>query len=1004
MTSAQIRQSFIDFFREKQHTIVPSASLLPDSPNLLFTNAGMNQFVPIFLGQQKPPWNPPRVADTQKCIRAGGKHNDLDDVGLDTYHHTFFEMLGNWSFGDYFKKEAIEWAWELVVDRWKLPPQRLYATVYKPGPNEPSEFDQEAHDHWTRLFEKAGLDAAVHVVDGNKKDNFWMMGDTGPCGPCSELHIDLTPAGDTKGSLVNAGDPRCIEIWNLVFIQFNAVITKWKDVPTADGLGVYQIPIEWRFDPLPARHVDTGMGFERITAMIQGTRNFSDFSRPISNYETDIFRPIFDKIEKLSGKSYDSTLPIVGRLGETPTNAVQKQNEQEKIDIAFRVIADHIRTLSFAIADGIIPSNEGRGYVLRRILRRAVHFGGTLKLNQPFLYRLVEVVVYTLGDVFHEIQTRKTQIEEVIRREEEMFFKTRDFGESLFEEKLKAGLAEIDEAAEMITALPAILLDQGLPAEFHAKKTTKAAGIGGADELGTFTRTPDGKILKQISGALAFKLYDTYGFPFDLTELMARERGFSVDKEGFEKRMEEQRARARAAQKKAVIQVNTLADELAKREETRFVGYDTLSGETGVLEHILIGEKTALILEETPFYAAMGGQIGDSGVVSIGTDTWRILDTQKTGNTYLHFLESEDTPDREVRATVTVDADRRHAIERHHTVTHILHWALHQLVSGDATQKGSYVGPDKLTFDFSSAALTSEQKRDVGKLVNEKIGENAPVSWKEIPYVEARKRGDITQFFGDKYGDVVRVVQIGGEPERLNGYSMELCGGTHVRATGDIGSFRIVREEAIAAGIRRIEAVAGGAARDWAKQEAAKQQEKFEALARKKDGIAALPAFSDSAETSAMLEQIDARSAHLEKLESEVHEWEKQHAKASEADLRSRAGILANELAAAHADEKSCIAEVPNADAKLLQAVVDALKPKFNGPIFLAGAADGRVALIASVPKELTSRIQASKLIQEVAPIVGGKGGGRPEGAQGAGKDATKISEALTRARELISS
>ncbi|MGZ5552831.1 MAG: alanine--tRNA ligase-related protein, partial [Chthoniobacterales bacterium] len=350
MTSAEIRQSFLDFFREKGHTIVPSSSLLPDSPNLLFTNAGMNQFVPIFLGQQKPPWNPPRTADTQKCIRAGGKHNDLDVVGLDTYHHTFFEMLGNWSFGDYFKKEAIEWAWELVVRRWKFPPSRVYATVYKPGPDEPSEFDQEAHDHWEKLFRDARLDPAIHVVNGNKTDNFWMMGDTGPCGPCSELHIDLTPTGDTKGSLVNAGDSRCIEIWNLVFIQFNA---------NADG----------SFVPLPQRHVDTGMGFERVTAIIQGTKNLTDFSGTISNYETDVFRPIFDEIEKLSGKKYASTLPKAGSTGE---------NEQEKIDIAFRVIADHIRTLSFAIADEIQPSNEGRGYVLRRILRRAVRYGRSL--------------------------------------------------------------------------------------------------------------------------------------------------------------------------------------------------------------------------------------------------------------------------------------------------------------------------------------------------------------------------------------------------------------------------------------------------------------------------------------------------------------------------------------------------------------------------------------------------------------------------------------------------
>src|SRR5438094_3796828 len=383
MTSAQIRQSFLDFFREKQHTIVPSSSLLPDSPNLLFTNAGMNQFVPIFLGQQKAPWKPARVADTQKCIRAGGKHNDLEDVGLDTYHHTFFEMLGNWSFGDYFKKEAIEWAWELVVDRWKFPAQRLYATVYKPGPDEPSEFDQEAHDHWARLFQDADLDPKIHVVNGNKKDNFWMMGDTGPCGPCSELHVDLTPDGDTRGALVNQNDPRCIEIWNLVFIQFNADTVF---VPP----GITKIG----YLPLAQRHVDTGMGFERVTAIIQGTKNLTDFSGTISNYETDVFRPIFDEIEKLSGKKYGSTLPTVGQALSLPGDAEGSRSgrpttdhEQEEIDVAFRVIADHIRSLSFAIADGIIPSNEGRGYVLRRILRRAVRYGRTLGFHEPFFFK-----------------------------------------------------------------------------------------------------------------------------------------------------------------------------------------------------------------------------------------------------------------------------------------------------------------------------------------------------------------------------------------------------------------------------------------------------------------------------------------------------------------------------------------------------------------------------------------------------------------------------------------
>src|SRR5262249_15682281 len=484
MTSAEIRQSFLDFFREKKHTIVPSSSLLPDAPNLLFTNAGMNQFVPIFLGQQKPPWNPPRVADTQKCIRAGGKHNDLEDVGLDAYHHTFFEMLGNWSFGDYFKKEAIEWVWELLVERWQFPAQRLYATVYQPGPGEPSEFDQEAYEHWANLFREADLDPKVHVLNGGKADNFWMMGDTGPCGPCSEVHIDLTPDGDTRGTLVNKNDPLCIEIWNLVFIQFNA---------NPDGT----------FALLPQRHVDTGMGFERVTAIIQGTKNLNNFSGTISNYETDVFRPIFDELEKLSGNKYRSTIPIgrpthrlpgpeEGSRSDRPTTNL----EQEKIDVAFRVIADHIRALSFAIADGILPSNEGRGYVLRRILRRAVRYGRTLDFHEPFFFKLVDVVTRTMGDVFPEVCANQNTIKKRIHREEEAFNKTLDRGIELFEREV---------------ALPG-------------------------------TRT--------ISGEFAFKLYDTYGFPLDLTELMARERELTVDVAGFEKMMEEQRARGRKAQTK----------------------------------------------------------------------------------------------------------------------------------------------------------------------------------------------------------------------------------------------------------------------------------------------------------------------------------------------------------------------------------------------------------------------------------------------------------------------
>ena len=991
MTSAEIRQSFLDFFREKKHSIVPSSPLLPDAPNLLFTNAGMNQFVPIFLGQQKPIWKPARVADTQKCIRAGGKHNDLEDVGLDTYHHTFFEMLGNWSFGDYFKKEAIEWAWELVVGRWKFPAQRLYATVYKPGPDEPSEFDQEAHDHWARLFQEADLDPKIHVVSSGKADNFWMMGDTGPCGPCSELHVDLTPDGDTRGSLVNKDDPRSIEIWNLVFIQFNA---------NSDG----------RFVPLPQRHVDTGMGFERVTAIIQGTKNLTDFSGTISNYETDILRPIFDELERLSDKKYASTLPKQGRANE---------RDQEKIDIAFRVVADHIRAISFAVADGIIPSNEGRGYVLRRILRRAVRYGRALGFHEPFFFKLVDVLAKTMGDVFPEVRARQKQVQETIKREEQSFNKTLDRGLDLLDK------ATIDAIVKQATATPSI-------GKATVKTSTRERffiGSPGLTEIEIFAEDNNGPLFDQlfkvrpaISGKDAFELYDTYGFPLDLTELIARERGLKVDKRGFEFLMNQQRERARKSQKKQVIElasdlgfVGSLEGRKIPGHEistTKFLGYDFLETEA-VVETVLPGQKPeepAVVLDRTPCYAEMGGQVGDHGLLHVpGHDRTevshlRVIDTHKYGDVYVHFTELIDgrVPEPGESVRVSVDAERRKLIQGHHTVTHLLHWALHQIVSKDATQKGSYVGPDKLTFDFSSAALTPQQKRDVEKLVNEKIAENATVSATTISYSEARKRTDIQQFFGEKYGDRVRVLQIGGEAKKLNGYSMELCGGTHVRSTSEIGAFRIVKEEAIAAGTRRIEAVAGNAARVWVREEAARQQAKFETLSRKKTNVAPLPVFTDTVQTDEMLKQIDARAARLEKLEVEVREWEKKHAKQAEADMRSRASQIANDLVLSKVGQKICVASVPDADAKLLQAVADALKQKFDGPIVLAGAHNSNVALVAVVPKPLTSKIQANKIIQQLAPIVGGKGGGRPESAQGGGTDADKIDKALAEAKRLL--
>jgi alanyl-tRNA synthetase len=1009
MTSAEIRQSFLDFFRKKKHAIVPSSSLLPDAPNLLFTNAGMNQFVPIFLGQQRPTFDPPRAADTQKCIRAGGKHNDLDDVGLDTYHHTFFEMLGNWSFGDYFKKEAIEWAWELVVERWKFPPERLYATVYQPGSNEPADFDQEAYDHWARLFRAAELDPVVHIVNGNKKDNFWMMGDTGPCGPCSELHVDLTPAGDTQGSLVNAGDARCIEIWNLVFIQFNA---------NPDGA----------FTPLPARHVDTGMGFERVTAIIQGTKNLTDFTGTISNYETDIFRPIFDEIEKLSGHKYGSTLPETG-------SQLSTLNSQLGIDIAFRVIADHIRTLSFAIADGIQPSNDGRGYVLRRILRRAVRYGRSLGFHKPFFHRLVDVLALTMGDTFPELRGNQTHIRDTLKREEETFNKTLDTGLEIFENYNRGLVSAVERSSIVKTQF---LSGEPGFAERYAVylPTTRFAQPSGwnvisgysryGDSYPTGLRTLMGKLheatsateanslieaievsSRLIEGDFAFKLYDTYGFPLDLTELMARERGLTVDTQGFEKLMEEQRARGRSAQKKETISVE---DDNLQVAPTRFLGQDFLETEA-VVEAVLPAKNPReinIVLDQTACYAEMGGQVGDQGLLHVpGHDRTevgqlRVKDTQKRGDVFVHraVLTQGRAPEPGEAVRVSVDADRRNAIQRHHTVTHLLHWALHQLVSKDAAQKGSYVGPEKLTFDFSSAALTKPQVREVEKLVNERIRENAPVSWREIPYAEAKGRAEIMQFFGDKYGDVVRVVQIGGAPNELNGYSMELCGGTHVRTTGDIGSFRILSEGAIAAGIRRIEAIAGDAVGEWARAEAVRQEEKFEALLKKKSGLTNLPAF-ETTTAEAMLASIDARAAHLEKLEAEVRDWEKANTKAAEAAMQSRAAAIANELAASDGAAFR-VARVPDADGRMLQAVTDALKTQFDGPIFLAGEKEGRVALLAAVPKALTTRFQAGKLIQETAALVGGKGGGRPELAQGGGTDATKIEAALARAKELL--
>jgi alanyl-tRNA synthetase/REP element-mobilizing transposase RayT len=1214
MTSNQIRQSFLDFFKSKQHTIVPSSSLMPDSPNLLFTNAGMNQFVPIFLGQTKCPYTPGRAADTQKCIRAGGKHNDLDDVGLDTYHHTFFEMLGNWSFGDYFKQDAINWAWELVIEVWKFPPQRIYATIYQPNKekNDPADRDEEAWNFWAEKFRSVGLDPAVHIVNGGKKDNFWMMGETGPCGPCTEIHVDLRPGpaqtdldAQTSGAkLVNGSDARCIEIWNNVFIQYNA---------NPDGT----------FTPLPAQHVDTGMGFERVTSIIQGTKNLTDFQNAkISNYETDIFRPIFDELEKLSGKKYGSTLPDnVGqasrlpsasggneaasasptRAGETPALL---SSEQVQLDIAFRVIADHIRTLSFSIADGIQPGNNDRNYVLRRILRRAVRYGRTLGFREPFFYKLVDVVADNFGDVFPEIRTKKKIVQETIQREEEAFNKTLDRGIELFnDETAKLSGSEVlgsapapgavsralagnreasatgqssahpsvaDGASATAPGAGALLLAVGseassnqggkyskrrlphferpwgkymvtfstrerrqlTPAErdivlesilyahthrqyqlfaacvmpdhahilfepqikeedkdgktvffslgeiMHGIKSTtahkinKAAKVTGVHvwEEESFDRlmrsdaeleekfhyicrnpwdngvvpltenycwlwTPDAPVASrapevsregagndarggrapeaapQISGEFAFKLYDTYGFPLDLTELMARERGLTVDREGFEKLMEEQRARARAAQKKEVISLS----QIETTTPTKFVGFDNLAVSAKVLEVVSLKDKTAVILDTTAAYAEMGGQVGDTGELTGSGQLWRVTNTQKSGNTFLHFVEDEADkvgqasrlPSERVSAsgennsaasaaptragetpalllpgatvTLTVDKSRRDAIQRHHTVTHLLHWALHEVASKEASQKGSFVGPDKLTFDFNSAPLTPAQVADIEKLVNERILENAGVSWTEVAHADVKNRKDVMQFFGDKYGETVRVVQIGGAAGKLDGYSMELCGGTHTRATGEIGLFRIVSEAAVAAGVRRIEAVAGLTAYGLANE----QLQLIRSIAGK-----------INSPIGELEKKVEALLAHQKELEKSLRAAIMRNAAQTAAWLLTRA----NEVNGIPLITQ----EFPDSDGDYLQAIVDAVKSQFKGVIVVGGYMNGSVTLIANVSPEFTAKVQAGKIIQTIAPIVGGKGGGKPDNARGGGKDATKLDEALAKAKSLL--
>ncbi len=904
MTSAEFRQSFLDFFARQGHTLVPSASLLPDSPGLLFTNAGMNQFVPIFLGDRAPdvakwagarPGLNTRAADTQKCIRAGGKHNDLEDVGFDTYHHTMFEMLGNWSFGDYFKREAIEWGWELTTKVWGIPAKRLFATIYAPdrSKGDPSDFDQEAHDIWAALFRREGLDPAVHIVNGNKKDNFWMMGDTGPCGPCSEFHFNLLPTDDEAAgrALVNTGSARCIEIWNLVFIQFNA---------NADGT----------FSPLAAKHVDTGMGFERVAGIHATTNGFTSFEKDPSNYAADVFAQLFACVEKLSGKRYAGTVP----------KSREGLSEQENADVAFRVLADHARCVSCAIADGILPGNEGRNYVIRRILRRGILYGKKLGLPTGFFEQLVAPVVESLGSVFPELPQQQDTVRRVIRAEEESFGRTLDKGLSLFE----AAVAQ----------------------------------------------DPSSKVLP---GAQAFLLYDSYGFPLDMTQLLATERGLTVDTAGFETEMEKQRQRGRAALKKEILVAATAGEEAPDLQPTKFLGYDRLTADATLIDVVESGKDTYLVFDQSPFYAEMGGQAGDHGAAKIGGQNFAVLDTLKDkAGRHLHQLAPACALDISKLSLIGQPAQlgvsplTRRAISRHHSAAHLIHWALRKVLGTHVRQAGTSKTKERLRFDFSHfEQLKPEELREIEHLVNERVIDNARVDTYETEF-DQKPEGTLA-FFGDKYGRIVRVVDIGG-------YSRELCGGTHVTTTGEIGPIKIVAEMAIAAGTRRIEAVAGSAA--------------FDFIATREAALAAVNARLNAGphDVAQKLESLFAYQKELEK-KLKAHEQ------------RAAAG-LSDELAAQAVtrDGLKFVSAVVSADTpEALRSLGSQVLAKLGEGVVQLGAVVGdKASLVAFCsPAAIKAGHQAGKLVAALCQTIGGKGGGKPDFAMGGGKDVSKLAEAL---------
>ena len=880
MNSTAIRQAFLDFFRSKAHQIVPSAPMvIKNDPTLMFTNAGMNQFKDLFLGNREASFK--RVADTQKCLRVSGKHNDLEEVGIDTYHHTMFEMLGNWSFGDYFKKEAIEWGWEFLTSVVNISKDRMYVTVFEGDPKEGLEKDNEAFDYWKALI------PSDRILLGSKKDNFWEMGDTGPCGPCSEIHVDLRDDSERRqvpgASLVNTGNPLVIEIWNLVFIQYNR---------QSGG----------QLTPLPARHVDTGMGFERLCMALQGKK---------SNYDTDVFQPLIGHLAQLAGVEYGKDL---------------------KPDIAMRVIADHVRAISFAIADGQLPSNVKAGYVIRRILRRAVRYGYTfLGFREPFLFSLVPVLISQMGPFFPELVSQKDLIINVMKEEETAFLRTLATGIQKFNNYIEFRISNIEQ---------------------------------GMSKTGL-----------KIDGAFAFELFDTYGFPVDLTQLMAREAGWEVDMQGFQKGLEEQKARSRQAGSIQTSDWVVLVEDAGMPE---FVGFDTLKIETLITKYRKVTAKGQelfqIVLQQTPFYAESGGQVGDRGWLISGGIRTEILDTVKENDLIIHIAPAlPATPEEPV--TAEVDSAKRRDTANNHSATHLMHAALRSILGTHVEQKGSLVDEEHLRFDFTHfARLSKDEIEAVEKLVNARIRENIPLhEERAMPLEQAKKLGAMA-LFGEKYGDFVRVVTF--DPA----FSVEFCGGTHVPASGQIGFFKIISESAIAAGVRRIEAITAGKAEIWFYEKLQLLDEVSETLKNPKDLMKGLRNLLDENQS----------------LKKEAAELGKIKGGQLKENLLKKAEIL---------NGITFISAKLDTDAETIKNIAFELRTIADQVfLVLANEADGKAGLTVAISDQLVKagKLNAGNIIRDIAKEVQGGGGGQPHIATAGGKNPAGIPAALEKARKYL--